>query len=350
VIARGKSRFELALHGLAALVLMLVVFALGPTGAKGFRAATGAFIPGVENDPTLIDAYAAKVGRSPLIVGAYRDWSRQPFDLPLLESVDLRGAVPVVTWEPWDEAEIGVPLRSIAHGDYDAYLTESALKAAAWGRPMFVRFAHEMNGDWYPWGLGVGGNTPGSFRTAWRHVVSLFRSAGADNVRWVWCPYVSNEHPGLLRRLFPGDRWVDWACLDGFNWGSYSVWQSFKAIFARSYQQLIRVTSRPLMLGEIGVNEAGGSKPDWISRTLQRALPRYRHVRALVWFDSADWRADFRVDSSVASLTAFRRALQLPVYGEGRKQLLATPSRIGSARHRKTGDGHRRRGRAGKRP
>jgi beta-mannanase len=204
---------------------------------------------------------------------------------------------------------------------------------------VFVRFAHEMNGNWYPWGWGIDGNTPAAFKAAWRHLVEIFRAAGATNVRWVWCPYASNSHPNQYRRFYPGDQWVDWAGLDGFNWGTHSVWQSFTQIFAEPYERVARLTSRPIMIGEVGAAEAGGNKARWISRSFSRVLPRYSHVRALVWFDSADSRANFRVDSSEASLAAIRRVFANRLFSSSRSVLLSTPSRIGRRHHRRR---HRR--------
>ena len=59
---------------------------------------------------------------------------------------------------------------------------------AAFGGPVRLRFAQEMNGDWYPWGAGTNGNTPAEFVRAWRHVHDIFTAAGATNVQWVWSP------------------------------------------------------------------------------------------------------------------------------------------------------------------
>jgi len=296
-----------------------------PAGAAVSSIATGAFIPGADRDPSLIDKFGQEVGRSPAILSFYRVWGP-----PLLEQGQLagaadRGAVPMLTWEPWSEDQVGVSLWSIANGDHDDYLQRSAGEAAAYGQPLLIRFGHEMNGSWYPWGGGVNGNTPFAFKQAWRRIVDIFRTAGATNVRWVWTPYVSNTKPTQFRRFYPGDQWVDWAGFDGFNWGAYGSWQSFKEIFAVTYERLVTLTARPLMIAEMGVNEAGGDKARWITRTLRRVLPRYRHVRAVVWWSAADIRADFRVNSSDRALAALRVGLQNPIFAADAAQLLSVP-------------------------
>ena len=51
-----------------------------------------------------------------------------------------------------------LPLARIIAGDFDAYIRRWARSTAAYGRPVRLRFAHEMNGDWYPWAETANGN------------------------------------------------------------------------------------------------------------------------------------------------------------------------------------------------
>jgi membrane-bound metal-dependent hydrolase YbcI (DUF457 family) len=303
----------------------------------------GAYIPGSDRDPALIQQFAQQTGRTPALLSFYRIWGPPLIDTGDLAAAGSNGSVPMLTWEPWDEDEHGTSLWSIAGGGEDGYISEAAREAAAWGGPIFLRFAHEMNGNWYPWGWGNDGNTPAAFKSAWRHLVDVFRGAGATNVRWVWCPYVSNVRLKQFRRFYPGDQYVDWTCLDGFNWGSYRGWQSFEEIFSLSYDSLVDLSRRPIMIGETGVNQIGGNKPRWLGQTLRRVLPKYTHVRAMVWFSAADDRADFRVDSSPRSLAAFRGALGQPLFAGDAARLLATPTRLAASR--KVKKPTRRRGR-----
>ena len=292
------------------------------------RIGIGAYIPEADRNPELVDRFAEKIGRNPVILSFYRNWGPALLDNRQLEAASSHGAVPMLTWEPWDQDEDGISLWSIANGYQDGYLNEAAREAAAWGSPIFLRFAHEMNGNWYPWGWERDGNSPELYVAAWRHVVEVFRAAGAGNVRWVWCPYVSNQRLWQFRAFYPGDEWVDWACMDGFNWGGYRVWQSFDQIFGETYKALTRLTSRPIMIGETGVNDAGGNKPRWITRSLRRRLPRYSHIRALVWYNATDRRADLRVDSSAGALSAVRLSLSGRTYGSDYERLVNMPSQL----------------------
>lgn len=312
------------------LPVALAMLAAGTSGAIPARAAPsrdaiGVYIPGSEWNPALLDSYASAVGRQPATVSIYGDWSSQPFEPTVLDSIAARGAMPMVTWEPWRNWSEAVPLHAIADGSEDAYIAESARAAAAWGAPLFLRFAQEMNGSWYPWGR-VPGNTPAAYRAAWRHLVEVFRQQGARNVRWVWTPYVEGDGQRPFRRYYPGGKWVDWAGMDGFNWGSKFV--SFAKLFQRSYMTMVRMTKKPLIIAETGSVEYGGSKPEWIRRALGRALPRYRHIRALVWWDGVHPTkgTDVRLDTSPESFAAWSQALQAPRLDEGREFLLARPA------------------------
>ena len=126
------------------------------------------------------------------VVMWYSDWAnvRRP-DLGQLRAVARRGSLPEITWEPWDHAKgLWVPqpafrLRRIIAGRYDALIRRWARDLAAYGGPVRLRFAQEMNGNWYPWAETFNGNR-GEFAKAWRRVWRIFRREGAANVEWVW--------------------------------------------------------------------------------------------------------------------------------------------------------------------
>lgn len=312
LIAWSPARSPALARGVA-LVLGIVLLAIALPGVASARTiALGTYIRGVEEGPSLLDRYTEEVGRPPAIVGSYKRWDVQPFHAPELQEISSRGAVPMVSWEPWDEEGHGVRLAAIARGDFDAYVRRSAREAKSWGGPILLRFGQEMNGSWAPWQRGRSGTTGTRFVAAWRHLVTVFRSVGADNVSWVWCPYVSNGRNSFAN-FYPGGRWVDWLALDGYNWGVPIAWQSFSKIFNQSYRTLVKMGPRkPIMIAEIGSGEEGGSKAAWLRRALGRQLPRLKRVQAVVWFDAVD-RSD-RVDSSPVALAAFRQAIGGSLY------------------------------------
>jgi beta-mannanase len=199
----------------------------------------------------------------------------------------------------------------IADGSYDAYLTSWGQALAAWGKPVLLRYGHEMNGSWYPWSDGVNGNATGDYIAAWRHVHDVVASAGASNVQWVWSPNVPDASMPAMSSLYPGASYVDVVALDGYNWGSTQAWTSWtapSALFGPGLQQLRTIApGKPILIAETASAEAGGSKADW-SRNLITYLSAQPDVQGFVWFDF-DKEVDWRVNSSASAAAAFRDAL-----------------------------------------
>jgi len=241
-----------------------------------------------------------------------------------LENARRYGAIPVFSWNssasPPALDQPGFSLGTLIGGTYDAYIREFALKAKAWGHPFFLRFDWEMNGFWFPWAEGVNGNTPGQFVAAWRHVHDIFTSVGANNVTWVWCPNVdlySTLTP--LGRLYPGDAYVDWTGLDGFNWGKRRGspgWQNFNQVFHRTYKRIVsRVAPhKPMMLAEVAASDRGGSKPAWIKNMLVTVRHDYRKVRAVIWYDVDDRGTNWPIERRKQDGNAFRAGIRAGAY------------------------------------
>lgn len=311
----------------AAVALLTAIVAGAAPASEGAepprRIALGAYIPHALEHPGMIDRYGRSTGRRPVIVSSYKQWKQQPFVSTELDGVWGHGAVPMITWEPWTLSGRSFPLRAIAAGRYDGYLRRSALAAAAWDRPILVRFAHEMNGNWYPWGRGVRGSTARAYKHAWRHVVEIFRREGADNVLWVWSPNINNSGKYPFRQYYPGDAWVDWVGPDGFNWALGREWKSFSQVFARTYAGLSRLSSRPMLICETGSSQRRGrSKAAWMRRALKLEIPRFERIEAVVWFNEKFNGIDPRVNSSRRALSAFRSVASTPRYALPRSQLL----------------------------
>jgi beta-mannanase len=210
-------------------------------------------------------------------------------------------------------------LARIIRGKYDGYIRGFAEAAREWGHPFFLRFNWEMNGFWFPWSESVNGNRRGQFATAWRHVHDIFSSVGATNASWVWCPNVDfTRKLTPLRGLYPGDAYVDWTCIDGFNWGktpNSGGWMSFKQVYGSTYHRILRIApSKPMLIGEIASDDRGGSKPDWIRNALRVVPSRFRKIRGLIWYDVLDQGMHWTIDHSPRSARAFAKQIRRPVF------------------------------------
>lgn len=284
----------------------------------------GAYIAQAPGDASRIDAYTTMVGSAPAIVMWYQDWvtpGNSAFDPVKMNAVAGRGAMPMITWEPWN-ATAGVTqpayrLGATIAGAHDAFIHQWARAAAAWRKPFYIKFAHEMNGDWYPWAASVNGNTAAQYSTMWKHVRAIFTQEGATNVRWVWAPNVMYDGSTPFAQVYPGDAAVDWVGMDGYNFGtsqSWSQWTTFADAFGPSYASLTQMTAKPVMIGETASSEVGGSKAAWITQGFLSDVPnRFPRLRAIIWFDE-NKETDWRVNSSSTALAAFRTVATSPMY------------------------------------
>ena len=261
--------------------------------------------------------YEQNVGKDPSIIhwGAGTFWDH-PFSYwaGTLNLAQNAGALNLI-----DMDTASVSLASIASGSEDAAITSWAQEAKAYGHPFFLRLDWEMNGGWFPWGTTSSSqNTPADYVAAWRHIHDIFTSQGATNATWVWCPNTTYSGSVPYSQLYPGNAYVDWTCLDGYNMGGSS--QSFASLFTQSYDNLLSVApTKPVMIGEVASLEYGaGVKANWISDMLGELPTNFPQIRAMVWFN---WRNDHNgtwesneVESSSSSQSAFANGIASPYY------------------------------------
>ena len=317
-----------------------------PSSASATSIALGAYFyqngqcaPG---DEAAVSAWKARTGRLPAVWMIFQGWTGWN-DFPIAQARRARqlGGQLLVTWEPWSGNGANSSAWNcarVAGGLQDVYIRRYARAVRDSGVPVMIRFAHEMNGDWYPWGTAFktnfrrnNGNSPQDYVAMWRRVVQIFRSEGASNAQWVWAPniqFVNNynserdQHHDLAT-LYPGDAFVDWIGLSVYNDASKRNWRTFSDLFENTYRTLTGISQRPMMIAEMGVTETGApygtSKAAWISQTLMRDIPaRYPRVKLVNWScrDKTNMgEANYRFDSSPGALQAFRVAVNSPLYG-----------------------------------
>lgn len=308
--ARGQVFLTAAVGRSTVTQAFTVVTGTRPVSTAFLR--FGVATPGGAAAGAELDAVATQVGESPGIVLSYKDFRQGP-PVGELDAVVNRGAMPLVTWEPWIAGngvfQPAYSLDRIAAGDFDSYISQWGAALAAWGRPMMLRFAHEMNGNWYPWCEAVNGNQPGDYARAWQHVHQLVAAAGASNVNWVWAPNGGGSvEPAVL---YPGDSYVDTVGLDAYNWGTTQTWSSWQmpaSLFGPHLAQLRTIApGKQIIVTETASAEAGGSKPDW-NTALVSYLQTQPDVTGFVWFNF-NKETDWRIGSSPASASALAAAL-----------------------------------------
>ena len=256
------------------------------------------------------------LGRRVDVLSVYEAFAwQQPLPVELLKLIAAAGSIPEITWEPWNpEKGPNQPLYDlgqIAGGRYDSYIAGWAKAAAEYRGRLLLRFAHEMNGDWYPWSVAAGDGTPDDYVAAYRRVRLIFKDAGADRVEWVWSPNVIiNGDEDAIRGSYPGDDLVDIIGIDGYNFGNRDGhrWTSPQDLFGPTLDLMSSIApDRPVWINEVGCSDAGGNKAQWITDLF--AYVKTTSVRGLLWFEvdkagESDWRLTATPETTEAARAA----------------------------------------------
>jgi Glycosyl hydrolase family 26 len=243
-----------------------------------------------------IVGFAQAAGKQPNLVGYYSGWS-EPFQRTFAERIRAHGGIPFVQIDP-TLAQVS----KIAAGAYDLYLSQYADSVRSFRHAVVIGFGHEMNSTRYSWGYRH--VPPPVFVAAWRHIVTLFRLQGADNVTWLWT--INQDAPGTgpVQDWWPGASYVTWVGIDGYY---FRPSDTFATVFGPTISHVRLFTNKPILLSETAV--APGASQFGKIGDLFEGMRRYKTL-GLVWFDIAQaggpLHQDWRIEGSQSATTAFR--------------------------------------------
>jgi mannan endo-1,4-beta-mannosidase len=292
-------------------------------------------------DFTQLDRFTRAAGHQPSVYEFAQGWAVNRFDRSAIDKVAKRGMLPLISWEPWNYQrrskiaslagdQPAYRLSHIINGDYDGYIRSWAMGVKSLPYTIAVRFAHEMNGNWYPWCVFTNGNSVGEYVRAWRHVHEIFTRIGAKNVIWVWSPNIVWNNSANLAELYPGNSYVDWIGLSGYYGTPGTLrYKPFNATFSQTIAQLRRFTNKPLVITETGATNVNGLMAHWITQMFQQ-LPAHKDIIGIIWFEAVRV-IDWQVADHPAAAAAFRAGLGSSLYRvewrPGMRPLLTVPLR-----------------------
>jgi hypothetical protein len=254
----------------------------------------GVYEPDAPGSYAGVDQFAQAIGRQPNLVSYYSPWL-EPFQLNFVASAANHGAVVLVQIDATN-----VSLASIAAGQYDDYLRSYAAAVKAFGGRVILSFGHEMNGYWYSWGNQR--TSPAVFVAAWRHIVTVFRAAGAGKVIWLWAvnvidgtSLIPNPSP-----WWPGNSYVTWVGIDGYY---HSPSSTFAQVFGPTIVDVRALTDDPIFISETGAEPAVDQQA---KITDLFAGIRGYGLLGFLWFDENYDGQEWRIDSPNV-LATFRR-------------------------------------------
>ena len=296
------------------LLIVLVVFAFlldRPCPTKIF---TGAFL---SDHPTAsdIDNFRKVFGKKPYLVLVFVDWEKF-VDPVVVRDVYDKGSVLFVSWEPWIAlTKDGIDYQGLISGKYDDYIDKFADSLKAVNGSVFIRFAHEPNGDWYPWsGKKIGAR---AYIDMYRHIKRIFDNNSVKNVRWVysinWEDIPAKGNSFML--YYPGDEYVDYVGIDGYNWGrtkEWSRWTEFNEIFLKRYGEVVEYTGKPVIISEFSSASSGGSKAGWVENAFAD-MKKMKRVFGFVLFN-VDKETDWSFSGRDRESLSLRKSLASPCF------------------------------------
>src|SRR5919198_108486 len=118
---------------------------------------------GIYIDPWHLDDWAHDVGATPQLAAKFEAFSNDRTIDKFTQEAERRGITRLlISWEPWKpvptrfgieaqfRAQLGYRNADIARGWQDEYVERFARGLARFRGIVYLRYAHEMNGFWYP--------------------------------------------------------------------------------------------------------------------------------------------------------------------------------------------------------
>ncbi|MEV6343746.1 glycosyl hydrolase [Actinoplanes sp. NPDC051851] len=234
-----------------------------------------------------------QLGRDQAIEHVFYPWTGwMPGSLPDIGA----DSVLMISWKGGD-------LGPINDGSQDEMIATAAKTMAGMNRPILLRWAWEMNGYWFAWDGTHNDKKPALFIKAWRRMRKIFTENGADaTVAWCWAPnWADNPDASwnAMDHYYPGDDYVDWVGVSGYNFSGESPTTLFTHI-VKSYG-----ARKPIVLAETA---AVSAKATWIKK-LSAYVTKTSSIGAVVWFDTDNQpgtKYNFRFDTDTAALAAYR--------------------------------------------
>lgn len=278
-------------------------------------------------DTKVVNNFEHAIDKKVAIVNIYSEWAYLPQKdlLTKLDAISEEGWTPMISSNPsfFDGCPKGTDslYKTIADGKCDEFLRDVAANLRSYDKPILFRFAWEMNLPDMYWSIKQVKSTPQEFIAAWRHFYDVLHEEEATNVKWVLSFNTTNSNTVPYAKLNPGDDYVDWVAIDGYNWGnshSWSGWANFNGVFRKSYDELTAISQKPVMLSEVNSASSGGNKAAWLDDMLNVQIPEnFPQIEAIVFFNESKIggeNVDWRLEQSEKDLTVVKKALKNEIY------------------------------------
>ena len=295
----------------ALAVVAAVLIASAPADAGTRRLGMGVWIPAANRNASVYDQFAATVGRRPAVVTMSVQWgdpNLKKFPMAQAKHARSKGSAVMITWTPTinpitKETGKYARFKRIAKGKHDKYIKSFARDIKRYGKPVWLRFAHEINASLFPWSKGWGmfynplskqrdipnDNNPKQFKKAYVRIYNIFQKLNVNNARFMWTvakESCSGCNP--YKKWYP-NKGVHYAGFSDFNWGNFNgrSWSTFMQSMKQPMKNFKQFTRKPIVVAELGTTQFVGpnnqTKADWLAQGYPAVRKAYPNVKAVIY-------------------------------------------------------------------
>jgi beta-mannanase len=239
--------------------------------------------------PEAINDFEKRIDVNPDYLAYFIHWGNDNGKLPtwLRDYAYAKDRTLVIFWEASDYLIGGTnqpefSYQTILNGEHDKYLSSFAEQTKNYKGPIILIPFSELNGNWTPWSGTMNGNTPEKAVLAFRYVHDFFDNV--PNVKFglaVNAASVPDTYENRIEAYYPGDEYVDYVGVDGFNMGNPA--ESFSYIF-NSPLNILGKYGKPIFIFSFGT-AAGEEKATWLDDALSVQMPKYPLLKGFIYFN-----------------------------------------------------------------
>ncbi|MEI6093450.1 MAG: glycosyl hydrolase [bacterium] len=232
-----------------------------------------------------------------------------------LKIIKDSGAIPMITLEPWL-----FPSKRPVEID-DSTLKEFATVLKDYNGPVFLRFAHEMNGNWYPWSGYQNQKRGSSYIKTWHKVHDVItKYSGNTKIQWIWsinAEDVPSEEWNEPKNYYPGDEYVNIIGIDGYNFKD----RSFGNIFNKQIKYLrTNFKNKTIFITEISSSSSENNRSKWLKDFFYKFSRKYSDIPLFIWFD-VNKETNWNLNAEQSSIDAFKTGLKTLIPKESKTLL-----------------------------
>lgn len=173
--------------------------------------------------------------------------------------------------------------KNVPKGIYDHVIKQFAKWALSIAAPIYLRIGYEFDGIHNQL-------EPKEYVEAYRYIVNMIRSEGANNIAYVWHSYASEPYKNFdITAWYPGHSYVDWMAISVFG---HAYDNTDFGVYCDRVMEVARDYKKPVMIAEcnpvFGIEKEDSSVwEDWFVNFF--SFVHNKNIKAIS-FINEDWQ------------------------------------------------------------